>query len=496
PAHAVVCDRARPNCANCCRFKRRCFWYGLRLSWPRPNDRRRAVVSKTPFLFPMLSGTGSVSDARFVHTSHRDIELYHSLTRSVPVRTLTLLDVPTIWNPSELETLDHDLFDYCKLGKPHADTCRVLIGSVLCKASASLATFGHDSTALGNILGRIALQGNTKSATAVFQALLAYSSLHRYGLQFQALKLKIAALNSLAVATAGAGLDAKATIHHIVTGMLLCSFEVYQSSCTSGQWTGYLVGVKRVINVFSLERLLNFDPDVALLLEWVHYHEVLARFSLLHWKREEAPKIPSNSTDLAWSQFSTLPQLISSMLSLLSQICGVASSGKILAESGDDTDDYMGFLEVMDWRIRSLSTPMVSEDDGTAAADAALVLQLYQLAMLIYLHQTFDGRIKQTNSTQQHIDKAFELLPRLRSCKQQFPIFIIGCEAQTDEQRAIVLDAISRMERMSFSRSYTHCKGIMQAVWAQHDLSSRNRISYCDKLTSVITTCVNVPMFV
>jgi hypothetical protein len=54
-----------------------------------------------------------VSDARFVHMSHWDIELYHSLTNSAPVRTLSLLGVPMLRNTFELEAPDRDLFEYC-----------------------------------------------------------------------------------------------------------------------------------------------------------------------------------------------------------------------------------------------------------------------------------------------------------------------------------------------------------------------------------------------
>lgn len=79
--------------------------------------------------------------------------------------------------------------------------------------------------------------------------------------------------------------------------MLLCSFEVHQASCTSGPWTQYLDGVKTVINASSIETLLHFSSDVAVLLDWLHYHDVPARFSLLHWKREGAPELSFTPTD-------------------------------------------------------------------------------------------------------------------------------------------------------------------------------------------------------
>jgi hypothetical protein len=115
PGGTISCDRARPKQASprCSRSHRKCKRYGFRLSWPRPNNRRRAVVCKSAPLSPSPSTAGQISDARFVHTSNWDIELHHSLTSSVPVRNLSLLSVPIFWNPSKLEALDRDLLDYC-----------------------------------------------------------------------------------------------------------------------------------------------------------------------------------------------------------------------------------------------------------------------------------------------------------------------------------------------------------------------------------------------
>lgn len=180
------------------------------------------------------------------------------------------------------------------------------------------------------------------------------------------------------------------------------------------------------------------------------------------------------------------------MLNLLSQVCDTVSSSAIPPETSDNVDDYKGFLGVLDWRIRSLPIPNVTDDDD----DATLVMKLYQLAMLLYLNRSSEGLIDQPIRTQQQIDQAFAIFPRLSSCKQQFPIYVIGCESRTDEQRAVVLDVISRTEKMSSSRSFNHCKILLQAVWAQDDLAQWNNISYRGKLTSVMSRCVIVPTFV
>ncbi|KAK6088617.1 short-chain dehydrogenase [Seiridium cupressi] len=405
----------------------------IRSTWEKASiESGRAVVSKSrpPSLSPL---TCLITDARFVHMSNWDVELHHSLAGSVPERTLSLLDVPTIWNPSKLEALDQDLFEYF---------CLV--------ASSSLASFGHDPTTVGNVLARIALEGETASAVAVRQALLAFSSLHRYGLHAHAIQLKIDALGSLS-RSAAPSLGVKETIQHIATGILLISFEVHQSSCTSGQWTGYLSGVKTVINASSTKTLLQLNSDVAALLDFVHYHDVLAHFSLFHWTGE-APEVPPTPTDLFCSQ-PTAPYLLH-------------------------------------------AKPVVSSNSEDILNEATLIVQLYQLALLVYLNRSSEGLMNQTIGIKEHIERAFAIFSRLSSCKQQFPIHIIGCEARDDEQRAVVLDLIARTEKTNSSRSFHYCKKILQAVWAQDDLAYGNNIGYRDKLISIMSRCKVVPSFV
>lgn len=180
------------------------------------------------------------------------------------------------------------------------------------------------------------------------------------------------------------------------------------------------------------------------------------------------------------------------MLNLLSQVCDTVSSGAISPETSDNVYDYKSFIEVLDWRIRSLPIPKVTEDND----DATLEMKLYQLAMLLYLNRSSEGLIDQPMRTQQQIDQAFAILPRLSFCKQQFPIYIIGCESRTDEQRAITLDLISRTEKMSSSRSFSHCKRLLQASWAQDDLAEWNNISYSSRLSSIMGLAKIVPSFV
>lgn len=281
-------------------------------------------------------------------------------------------------------------------------------------------------------------------------------------------------------------------------------------------------GVKTVLGATSIERLLGLGPDVNVLLDWVHYHDVLARFSLLHWKegnkkRAKGLRLSREVMELTTPETTTLSQGVFGLLSLLGQVCEtVATSGDVRSlVTGENLEDFKGYLEVLDWRVRSLplgsgasaggrkgasgypspptspsssasssrtttrySSPSTSSaypastgdvngagygyseygygnGYGGQGQDDELTTQLYQLATLIFLHRSFEGILDQPARTQAHLDKAFGLLPHIQACRQQFPILVIGCEARTDEQRAAVLDLIERTEYSSCYSSYS-----------------------------------------
>ncbi|KAI2618208.1 fungal-specific transcription factor domain-containing protein [Hypoxylon sp. NC1633] len=454
----ILCDRAAPTCMQCVRSKRKCQGYGLRLSWPNASDARRAVVGKQP---THASKPRHFSDARLVHMSTADIEMHYYLTSSVP---------KVLWNPFTLDVGDKDLFQYFQ-----------------CTASQSLTTFGHDPTNLGNILIRIALGGNTPSAAAVLQSLLALSSLHRYGVQTQAVELKISALRALAAASES-DISAKEAIQHVAAGMLLCSFEIHQASCTSDQWTWYICGVKEVINAARLSKL-HGDSDFAALVDWVYYHDVLARFSLRHWRGETA-RLPSTPSSICEEIYQATPSTFP-ILELLSEVCDTVSARPPDMVLGSDVEDYKGFLKVLDWRIRNVPNPPATKD----SPESARTVELYQLALLVYLHRVSGNMLDQHNRTQQRIDKAFAMFSQLSSCERQFPVFILGCEARTDDQRAVILELISRTEKNISSRSLLYVKLLLQGIWAQDDLAERE-LHYWDKLSCMISCCSIVPTFV
>lgn len=458
----------------------------IQLSWPRLGDKRRAMVGQSPTP-RSRSSTGTRKQAhknsqttRIVHVSQKDLELHYYLNASVGKgHSQPTLEPPLAWNPSVIKAQDEDLLQHFQKS-----------------ASKSLAIFGHDSFELGNALIRIALANTSASATAVLQCLLAFSALHRDDVHSQAFELKITALQALGAASSITPIGATDAIQHVAAGMLLCSFEAHKSSCTSGEWIIYLENAKKVIHTVGLDKIEG-NTDLAMILDWVYYHDVLARFSLQHWQKQTAASTGSQ-------RFLTKPfnvqSLATGLIKLLSEVCDAFSARPATAfngkKSSKETEDYKNFLQILDWRIRSLplSTPGTTVS-SPEERDSLLLLELYRLALLIYLNRASNNLINQSFRTEKHIAQAFSILPKLKSCDRQFPVFILGCEARNDEYRAVILDLIARAEKEESSRSFNHVKLLLQAVWAQDDLAE-GEVDYWEKISHVISCCRITPSFV
>ncbi|KAK4177824.1 fungal-specific transcription factor domain-containing protein [Triangularia setosa] len=457
------------------------FGPAIQLSWPRNGDKKRALVGQSP-RDPNTTRKQthkSPKITRIVNFSQRDIEMHYYLNSSVgKAHPQPTLEPPLAWNPIVHRAEDEDLLEHFQNS-----------------ASRSLAILGHDGVELGNALIRIALANTSASATAVLHCLLAFSALHRDDVHSQAFELKITALQALAAASAITPLGTAEAIQHVAAGMILCSFEAHRSSCTSGEWTTYLENSKKVIQHFGLDKIEG-NSDLAMMLDWVSYHDVLSRFSLQHWQKRTVPgtemrRFPAEPSNIPFSPIG--------LVRLLSQVCDAVSARPAPPVTGKKTteniEDYKNFLQILDWRIRSLTFSTPETVASSQGEDTLLTLELYQLALLIYLNRASNNIINQSFRTEKHVAQAFSILSKLRSCNRQFPVFILGCEARNDECRAIILDLIAQTEKGESSRSFNHVKLLLQAVWAQDDLAD-GEVDYCEKVSCVISCCRIAPSFV
>lgn len=243
-------------------------------------------------------------------------------------------------------------------------------------------------------------------------------------------------------------------------------------------------------------------------MDWVYYHEILARFTLRHWQHD-AQRLEMNTTSI-WSEvcthvtddravshrdFRSSPTLAT--LELLSDVCDAIATRPPNTLTPEDVNNYKGFMRLLDWRIRNIqashATGKEMEEDG--AGEERTLVELYQLAILVYLNRVSGNIFGQGKKVQEHVEKGLSIFAQLDSCERQFPIFILGSEARTDEQRTSVLNLIDRTEKRSSSRSLNHVRLLILAVWAQDDLADKE-VNYWDKMSAIISRCSILPSLV
>lgn len=74
-------------------------------------------------------------------------------------------------------------------------------------------------------------------------------------------------------------------------------------------------------------------------------------------------------------------------------MCDAAVAPLVLGVSSKEQADHKSHLQILDWRIRNLSTISGCDEFGP---DSEAKLKLYRLAMLIYLNRASENALSQT----------------------------------------------------------------------------------------------------
>lgn len=264
--------------------------------------------------------------------------------------------------------------------------------------------------------------------------------------------------------------------------------------------------MKDIISASCLADKAHEDGNLAILLAWVRYHDVLRRFTLQYWREGTKldPEMTCAVVDMHDTQCESSPKrshvsLTASpgvgIVELLSDVCDALPTLSPVSAAGETADEYRNFLKILDWRIRNVEvTTLVNDNVNTSAT-----MELFKLAVAIYLDRASGAVLNQAARTQTHLDRAFSLFAQVEFCPRQFPVFVIGCEAWTDGQRATILELISRTNNQPSSRSLSYVKAILQAIWAQNDLAhgdAKMVVKYRDRIRHAFGLCSNLPVLV
>ncbi|KAJ9155453.1 Zinc-finger transcription factor [Pleurostoma richardsiae] len=489
----VLCDRGAPTCGNCARAQRECQGYGLRLSWPRDNDKRRAITGK-PSVDAAHGSQRETHHRLFVNATGWDIELYRYLALQRLARPPRLIQpTPDLWRPPRRKVEDVDLIQYFH------DV-----------AHRSLGTFAPTPSHIRDLLLCMALANRTVPAQALLYAIFAVSSLHRSGFHQEALQFKVLALNGLSTSAKAGSLGSAEAALHVATCMLLCIFEIWVPTESSGEWFCYVRGAMDIIHGSHLEQKSD-ESDIRDLLDWVYYHNVLAQFAMHHW-RHKSVAVDVKDADHPEPQgvrYSALakdtPALHSSnpalaILDLLSEACNTLLDPR---DCKSRDQEYIDRIRRLECRIESLPAgPLPSLAPDRPSPDTSMSAEVYRMATLIYLKRASQSPLEPSSEKLDSlVNTAFALfgMPvESCCCHHYFPMLILGCEARTDEQRVAVLNLIESTERRTHVRSMKRLAAGIQSIWVQQDLHSDSDlvVNYLAMMNAIVSSNDTLPSFV
>ncbi|KAH8891149.1 hypothetical protein GQ53DRAFT_687393 [Thozetella sp. PMI_491] len=480
----IHCDGGRPGCQKCARSKRECQGYELRLSWPRDNDKKRAITGTSP---PAATRPLRGTHLPFINTTSQDVEVYHQLYLRIPL-------LPRPRSPPELWKQLQGTVGFTELLQYFHDT-----------AHLSLVTFTTKASRIRDTLIRMALVSDSASASAVLHAVLAYSSLHRTGLHQQAVQLKVSTLQLLSASVRQGPPSGTEAAQQAAASMLLGAFEILLPSESSGEWLWYVRGAMDTLRAAHLTDQ-SHESDIDYLLDWIFYHDALSRFPMHHWRHKSLalgiartassePRGFQYPTLVKYRPASPSPIPEHAVLNLLSEICDT------VVEPGDPRRhdiEYQRRLRTFESELGALPLlPASTKPD----IETGIAVQLYHTTTRIYLIRASQSSCQPYTRIESLIEETYArhvLASNCISCGHFFPLFIIACEARTEEHRSAILSLINRSERDSRIRSMRGLRKGIQSIWVQQDLHADEDllVNYLGVLSAAISSSETIPSFV
>ncbi|KAI1266383.1 hypothetical protein F5Y18DRAFT_28123 [Xylariaceae sp. FL1019] len=488
----VRCDRALPTCSSCARLNHKCQGYGVRLSWPKQGDRKRSLVGET--VTGLNKPVSRNARLHMIHTSYFEVDLYHYLVdvnnksiSSLPRPKELILSCTYVWRPTKLNAAERDLFLYFE--------------SIAFSSLATLSTLEGD---LRNALIPMAFSNDNVTSRAVLHAMLAVSSSHRGGLHVQSVEHKVAAIGALAASLKTGIKTMGEAAQHVAAGMLLCSFEISQPlSDSNSHWPLYLTGAKDMIGAARLETYMD-QLDIAQLIQWVSYHDCLAKISVLHWRQGDIRRalIMNIDVDLRWQR-----DLCAASHKLQPNIGVHNMILSTIAYAFDHLSNYEGkhiTKDELQCGIEALETQLLKVPEFTVTQCSSInskhsvLTELFRLAVLIWITRISESLFAGYRNIELLLDTAFIQIKHVDTCERLLPLFIIGCEAKTDERRLLILDLICRTKERTHVRNTRCLETALSLAWNQDDLHADEdvHLDYMQKLNVIMSSSSKLPTFV
>ncbi|XXH03980.1 hypothetical protein Hte_010389 [Hypoxylon texense] len=453
----IGCDRGYPACNNCLRTGRECLGYGIRLAWPDQPDGRRRLNRLPDHTIHHHEINSAYYGKQFLNVTYSDIALARKAISPIGlavIRSQPRLPrhIPLFPNFQERES--HLLSYYQSRLSQMISTIDVNNGFRDYLLPMALSTFGSASDGLRN-------------------AMLAVSAFHLWGTE-QALSYKAEALRSLSSSLSSESVGITET--QLATSMMLCVYNVFDES--EGNWSLHLYGAQNILR--RLASIHGGRLKYAFLYTWFLYHEILGGFSQPLQHGLKGPASLQLLHDAHFDKSIIIGSLgcsveVMEIISYVNGLRAIELRGESADFSPEERTRRADEWHLVEDRISHLVQRLDPSDANSLPVhERTRILttaELYRIAAFLYLQRT--GECTQNQDVRSmYLEQAFQALNTLEVCTSPWPLFVIACETENDQQRIMILQTLDRMDNERHIGNVFVLRDIIESFWKQQDLQA------------------------
>ncbi|OTB01427.1 hypothetical protein M426DRAFT_219294 [Hypoxylon sp. CI-4A] len=319
----------------------------------------------------------------------------------------------------------------------------------------------------------MALSNLGNASDGLRNAMLAVAAFHLWGPE-HALSYKTEALQSLHSSFNNESVGITET--QLATSMMLCVYNVFDE--TEGNWNLHLQGAQTILR--KLASIHGGHLNYVFLHTWFLYHEILGCFSQPSQYGLDGPASLKLLYDTNFDKSLIIGSLgcsieVMEIISYANGLRALELRGESAIFSPEDrtrmTDEWHAVenrITTLTQHLNPLDASRLPQHERTRILTTA---ELYRIAAFLYLQRTSDGT-QNLDLRTMYLDQAFQALNSLEVCTSPWPLFVIACETENDEQRIKILQALDRMDNKRHIGNIFVLRDIIESYWKQQDLQA------------------------
>ncbi|KAI2625101.1 fungal-specific transcription factor domain-containing protein [Hypoxylon sp. NC1633] len=476
----IGCDRGYPACNNCIRTGRECLGYGIRLAWPDQPDGRRRLNRLPENTIHHHEIDSAYYGKQFLNVTYSDLAVARKGISPISLRIMRSQP------PSPGRSIP--LFANFQERESH------LIGYYQGKLSQMISTIDVNN-GFRDYLLPMALANLGNASDGLRNAMLAVSAFHLWGSQ-QALSYKAEALRSLSSSLLSIE-PVSITETQLATSMMLCVYNVFDE--TEGNWSLHLNGAQTILQ--KLASIHGGRLKYGFLYTWFLYHEILGGFSQPLHHGSGGPASLQLLHDTEFDKSLIIGSLgcsveVMEIISYANGLRALELRGEYAGFSPDERSQRADEWHVIESRITNLTQQLDPQDARLLPAlERTRILttaELYRIAAFLYLQRT--GECTQNQEIRSmYLEQAFKALDSLEVCTSPWPLFVIACETENDQQRIKILQTLDQMDNERRIGNVFVLRGIIESFWKQQDLQADNGRAANLKWWNVVNLNITAP---